>query len=301
MGCRRIICLLFTLLVAVLWTNGQELVASVNVYTSKLSQSDVAAFVTLRRDLGDLINRTHWTQYHFEPEERIPCVFSLDIQQRNADGTFIAFLTVSSQRPVFDASYRSPMLLIRDKELNFSYQQYDVLDYIPDRLTNNLVASIALYANMIIGLNMDSFGELSGKEQYQAMSTIKDLSVGHLDWQGWRKDELGFNRGVLAESMNQEPLYRVRRAWYVYHRLGLDRMANNPEEAHNAVFASLSELKAFSQQYPGNLFIKLIGNTKLSEITNILQGALREKRLMAYEMLKQIYPAEEYQFSVLKD
>lgn len=279
----------------------QELAATVNINTTKLGSADAEVFSTLQRDLSELLNRTRWTRYIFAPEERIPCHFYLEIQGRSDQGAYKAHLTVSSRRPVYESSYSSPMLVVKDRQLNFDYKQYDLLEYNPDRLNDNLTAATAFYACLIIGLNMDSFGLLDGEEELQNLVKIKDLSTGHLSWEGWRADELSSNRGALTLSLTGEYARVLREVWYNYHRRALDRMTLNPIEARHTVMEVLEALDRVNTDNPGNLFVRLFGNAKLWEVTGLWEKAEREQKLKAYEILKRLYPTDENIYAKLKD
>ena len=146
--------LLLALVALLLWlpqqSLAQELNARVTVNADRLgSSADQAIVSDLTQQLTDMINQTRWTNATFSPVERIECAWGLNLLTASDDGLYTAELSISAQRPVYGASYTTPLVVHLDRELNFQYAPYQQLVYSPTQIDNNLVATVAFYAYLI--------------------------------------------------------------------------------------------------------------------------------------------------------
>ena len=104
-------------------TNAQELNAQFVVNADLVNQTNQQIFKTLERSLNEFINSQSWTNQDFFPQEKITCSFVLNLSNYNAskfDGT----LQIQSQRTIFYSNYDSPVLNILDKDISFTYQEF---------------------------------------------------------------------------------------------------------------------------------------------------------------------------------
>jgi hypothetical protein len=104
----------------------QELDAQVIVNSDLVNQTNQQIFKTLERSLTEFINTQIWTSKEFLNNEKITCSFIFNLSGYSND-QFEATLQVQSQRPVFDSNYDSPTLNFLDKDVVFSYQEFQPL------------------------------------------------------------------------------------------------------------------------------------------------------------------------------
>ena len=104
---------LFILLFLVYTLNGQELNCLVTVNSDQVAGSNKQVFATLQQALNEYVNQTKWTNRVVKPEERVNCAMTIIITSRN-NSNFTATLQVQSTRPVYNSSYASPILNIKD-------------------------------------------------------------------------------------------------------------------------------------------------------------------------------------------
>ena len=122
---------------------------------------------------------------------------------------------------MFNSSYFSPILNIKDNSFTFSYKEFDPLEFAENGITSNLTAVLAYYAYMIIGYDMDSFSRLGGTPYFQAAENIVTQAQSS-DWAGWKAFESDKNRYALINNIMDEAFKKYREYFYEYHRLGLD-------------------------------------------------------------------------------
>ncbi len=280
--------------------HAQELMATVGVQTGRLGTAEAETFVQLKKELLDMLNRTRWSDYIFSSEERIPCHFSLDIQSRTDAGEYHAHLHVTAQRPVYGSTYRSQLLDVWDREVNFYYRPFEQIRFQPERLTQNLTAIIGYYANLIIALNMDSFGELAADADLKRLTELQRSAAGRVEWDGWRTDELSMHRSKWIEWLTASDALSMRKAWYRYHRMILDRMTINSLACRTELLQMLESWSAAVVTQGRNRLLRLWSENKLTEIAGIMQQASREEKLRAYNALYTLFPTEENRYALLR-
>jgi hypothetical protein len=124
---RKIITVL-VFLAAIVNSTAQELNCLVTVNSDQVAGSNQQVFKTLERSLTEFINQTKWTDKVVQPEERIDCAMTIIVTSRT-DNQFTATLQIQSTRPVFNTTYTTTLLNIKDNEFNFKYNEFDPLFY----------------------------------------------------------------------------------------------------------------------------------------------------------------------------
>jgi hypothetical protein len=107
----------------------QELDAQVIINSDLVNQTNQQIFKTLERSLSEFINTQVWSNKEFLNSEKITCSFIFNLSGYSND-QFEATLQVQSQRPVFDSNYDSPTLNFLDKDVVFSYQEFQPLFFL---------------------------------------------------------------------------------------------------------------------------------------------------------------------------
>ena len=162
----------FLLFFSISLMKSQELNCLVTVNYNQVQGSNTQVFKTLEKSLTEFINQTKWTNKEVKPEERIDCAFTIIISSR-VSNTFKATLQVQSSRPVYDSSYASPILNLKDNEFNFKYNEFDPLIYNRNSFDSNLISTIVFYVNIILGADEDTLkkngGEVYLKEAQNVM------------------------------------------------------------------------------------------------------------------------------------
>ncbi len=52
-------------------------------------------------------------------------------------------MTLQSRRPVYGTTYTTPLLNLKDNNFNFSYQEFDRIEWQQNQFTTNLTAMLA--------------------------------------------------------------------------------------------------------------------------------------------------------------
>lgn len=270
--------------------SAQELNANVTLNTSKVQGTNTEAFDVLRNSLTEFINNRKWTDYSYEEYERINCNFTFVVDGYSDDGTFTVTLMVQSNRPVYGSSYNSTLFKYEDKGIKFTYQPYDRLEFNEDNLDNNLTAVIAFYVYIILGLDMDSMGELGGNDFLNKALNIAN-NAQNLGDAGWRAGSNTNNRYAVIDDYMNGALEPLRRLMYRYHRLGLDTMYKDANSGRKIIADNMQLLNQVYEDRPLAYFTKLFTEYKQDELVNIFSKGLPEERKSVVSILSNINPS----------
>lgn len=270
--------------------SAQELNANVTLNTSKVQGTNTEVFDVLRNSLTEFINNRKWTDYSYEEYERINCNFTFVVDGYSDDGTFTVTLMVQSNRPVYGSSYNSTLFKYEDKGIKFTYQPYDRLEFNEDNLDNNLTAVIAFYVYIILGLDMDSMGELGGSDFLNKALNIAN-NAQNLGDAGWRAGSNTNNRYAVIDDYMNGALEPLRRLIYRYHRLGLDTMYKDANSGRKIIAENMQLLNQVYEDRPLAYFTKLFTEYKQDELVNIFSKGLPEERKSVVSILSNINPS----------
>ena len=134
----------FILFFALSFLQAQELNCIVKVNAEQLAVSNNQVFKTLEKSLTDFINKTSWTSQAYKQNEKINCSMFINVNSYDSQN-FTASIQVQSSRPVFNSTYSSPVFNYNDKDFNFSYTEFQLLNFNPATFDSNLVSVIAFY------------------------------------------------------------------------------------------------------------------------------------------------------------
>ncbi len=290
--------LLLTFGVFVVSTHAQEFNAAITVNHSKV-QGNTELFRNLEEQLRIFINDRKWSETDFQHNERVDCSFTVIINEMLSPNSFNAELLVQAQRPVFNATYKTVLLNFRDTDFSFDYYGYQPLEIASNRVSDNLSATIAFYVYLILGLDFDSMSPLGGTPYFQnARALVNNIQSN--GWKGWEAYGNNRNRYAIMQAFSDPSFESYRKMWYDYHRLGLDLMADNPDEAKAPVIGSIEVIDDLYARQPSSALITLFGEAKLYELVSICAKATPDERRKAYETLRKIYPTRPFETDKLR-
>ncbi len=251
----------------------QELNCIVSVATPQIQSSDKRIYETLQAAIYEFMNSRKWTNYTYSTEERIECTILITISDRSAD-VFKGTIQVQSRRPIYKSSYNSVMLNLIDKDLQFTYQEYQALDFNESSFTSNLTSVLGYYAYLIIGLDFDSYKLKGGTPFYEKAQTIitNAQSAAEPGWKAFESTSQK-NRFWLIENLLNNIYSPIRESIYNYHRKGLDMLVDNAATAKASITAAMDKLKSAHEEKQGSYLMQLFFNAKADEIVNIYSSA----------------------------
>jgi len=249
--------------------NAQELNCTVKVNFDRITDVNPQIFKTLEKSLTDFVNNTRFTQRNMSRGERIESSLIFNISAFN-DNNFSATLQVSSLRPVFNSGYSSPVFNYNDKDITFRYIEGENLIYNPTTFDSNLVSIVAFYANIIIGLDADTFKKEGGTVYYEAAQGIASVAQG--GGKGWSPQDGNQSRYSLANDLLSNTFTPFRTALYEYHLGALDLMADNQKSAKEKVIGAIKTLGELYKVRPNAFLTRVFFDAKSDEIVSMFSG-----------------------------
>ncbi len=269
----------------------------VNVSRTETMPSDVAR--QLQEAVAEYVNTTSFTELRIAPGERIECRMFFDVQSY-ADDKVSAVLTVQSTRPVYDSSYTTTLLNVRDAEVEFPYSSGQPLVFARDAIDSELTALLDFYVYLILAVDADSFAPEGGTPFYGMASQIVTLARSS-GGKGWRAIDSPRNRASLLAALTEPPTAAFRTLLYDYHRRGLDVMTISPEKGRATIGQTLQRLRDMVSQSPMTPLAALMRDAKLDELVGLYSKASDDERREAAALLTALWPSESEAMEKIKN
>ncbi len=271
----------------------QELNARLTINHQQVQGTSTSVFETLQTALEQFLNDRHWTDLQFSPNERINCNFNITVKKYSpSDNTFEGSLYVQASRPVYNASYTTTEWAFNDPNFNFTYQEYDQLEFRPDVIDDNLTAMLAYYVYLIIGIDMDTMAPLGGTAYLQQAQTIVTGCQSRQE-KGWKAFDDNKNRSGIITDLLDGGMEPFRQMQYAYYRQGLDVMAENAERGRSGITQALVLLKQARTNKSMSALPQIFTEYKRDEIVSIYKGhGTAKEREDAIAILSQINPSQ---------
>ena len=249
----------------------QELNCQVSINSSQVN-GDKTRFQTLQTAVYEFMNTRQWTNRRFKPEERIECTISITFDKSTSGEVYKGNIQIQSRRPVFNSSYKSPMLNLKDNDLSFNWVEHDPLNFDINSFSNNLTSILAYYAYIIIGMDFDSYSLLGGNEYFNNAQTIIN-NAQSANYPGWKSIESDKNRYWFVENMLNSRYEDFRQFNYKYHRSALDIMYDNLSKGRVEALAALKLLQNVHRTKPNLRIVETLFDAKSEEFVGMFTGA----------------------------
>ena len=245
--------------------SAQEINCTVTVNSDQIEGSNKQIFETLKRSIEEYMNQNRWTNMTYAIPEKIECSM-LIIVKKMENNMFTCEMTLQSRRPVYGTTYTTPLLNFKDQAFNFTYQEFDRIEYQQNQFTTNLTAMLAYYCYLIIGHDQDSFQRMGGTPFFQQceeiVNTCQSASMDNTEQRGWLAFESNRSRYALINNLLDEAFKKYRNYYYEYHRLGLDERSSNVTNGRARIAEGLPVLKEAYRARPATYVINTFLDAK---------------------------------------
>lgn len=281
--------------------NAQELEARVTINHSQVETTRTEVFDALQTKLTDFLNNHKWTEIPFRENEKIQCNFNITVNTYKQDENVLeCTLLMNSIRPVYGSTYNTVAYSVNDKEFTFEFNEFDQLEYQENQVDNNLVALLAYYAYMIIGMDLDTMAPMGGTDCFHVAQDIA-IAGESMGFPGWKTFGDSGNRYGLLNDYMDGALECMREFNYIYHRKGLDRMAEVPDSARATITDALELLHEANTAKNLTRVAQLFTEYKRDELVNIYEKkGTREEKDKAYEILFAIDASQQNTWEKIK-
>jgi hypothetical protein len=277
---------------------GQELNCVVTFNTDQVTGTNLQVFKTLEKSLTEFINNTKWSTQKYNPSERIECSFNFIINSFSVD-QFTSSLQVQASRPVYNSTYATPILNINDKEVDFAYLEFQNFTFDPNAFDSNLMSVVAFYANMIIGVDGDTFAELGGAKALENAQNIVNIAQQSQN-KGWSQTKGNQNRYFLVNDMLSNAFAPYRKAMFEYHFKGLDIMSDNQKGAKDNIVTALKTLEEINEVRPNAYLTRVFIDAKADEIVSIFSGGPSIDLAAVIETLNRLSPTNSSKWGQIR-
>ena len=280
----------------------QELQAKVTINHNQIEGTDASVFENLQQTLEQFINTRQWTHYQFQKNERIACNFNITINKYDVSSNmFTCTALIQANRPVYNSAYTSTLYNNQDGDFNFTFAQYEQLDFNEENIDNQLTALIAYYAYLIIGLDFDSFSPMGGEDVLlRCMNLTNNAQI--LSFTGWKAFDSSRNRFAFINDYLDGAMKPFRQLQYDYYRTGLDEMANNAERGRTNITTALeNDLKKAHENRPISILPQIWTDYKKNELANIYKGkGTQKEKEQVYDILFGINASQNITWDKIK-
>ena len=154
------------------FVTAQELRCNISVSSQKIQGTNRELFTNMQRDMYEFLNNKRWSENIFQYDERIECSIQITLDEQIGSDQFRGSMQVRVSRPVYNSSYSTVLLNFRDNDIDYIYREFEPLEYSETGQNSNLVNLLAFYANIILGIDYDSFSLMGGNDFFNRAETI---------------------------------------------------------------------------------------------------------------------------------
>lgn len=276
--------------------------AKVTVNHNQIQGTDASVFDNLKQTLEQFINERKWTNLQFQKNERIACNFNITVTKYDpSSNMFTCTALVQANRPVYNSAYTTTLYNNQDGDFNFTFAQFDQLEFNEASIDNQLTALIAYYAYLFIGLDLDSFAPMGGEDILQRCMNLTN-NAQNLNFTGWKSFETQRNRFAIINDYLDGAMKSFRQLQYDYYRQGLDEMANNAERGRTNITTALeNDLKKAHEDRPLSLLPQIWTDYKKDELANIYKGkGTQKEKESVYDILFSINASQNPTWEKIK-
>lgn len=279
----------------------QELNCNVTIDATQVADIQPAIIEDVRLTIQNFLNQRYWTSDTYKPEERIRCNLAITITDVPQIGFYEATAQIQFSRPVFGTSYETVMFNYLDKSFNFELNQGQPIDFNEQVFSSAISSLLSFYAYIILSIDYDSFGELSGQPHLEKAFNIANVALSNAE--GWTVGNDPNSKGALIEALYNQQLLPLREAYYTYHRLILDTYLDKPAAVAPACLEVLKKLKTVMAVRPYTVPMRNFFIVKSDELMNIFKESTSlEVKNEAVALLRQLDPTNAQKWdSILRN
>ncbi len=280
--------------------NAQELRCNVTVSAQKIQGANPQLFRTMQSDIYEFMNNRKWTEHVFTYDERIRCNILIRLDEQISADEFKGSVQVQYTRPVFNSSYESTVLNIKDNDFQCRYVEFQSLEFNETSNRDNLTNILAYYAYMILGFDYDTFSPEGGTPYFEKAQAIVNNSQNAKE-KGWKSFESERNRYWLVENILNKSYTDFRSCLYNYHRNGLDLMAEKPEDGRAAIAESLRDIQKVFRRRPSVYILQIFFDAKSDELVNVFSKSFPDERNRVVTILNEVDPSNGSKYAKITE
>jgi hypothetical protein len=276
--------------------HAQELKVDITVNTPRIQLVDPAVFATLKTSIQEFMNNQRWTDEVFDLDERIEVTIQLTINNEFSQNSFGAEMSIQAARPVYGSNFKTSILMHVDKDITFTYDQFQPIVYSRTAYVDNLSSILSFYAYIILGYDADTFAKNGGEPYFLIAQDIVNMIPTQGSQKGWRpQDGQRARYWILENALN--PNFRpMREAAYLYHIKGLDEMHRDANKGKVNIVKALDDIAQIAKIHRNSMAVQLFANAKNTEIVEVFKVADIPMKRQVQDLMGLIDPANSSRY-----
>jgi len=260
--------------------SSQQLNCEVVVNSNFINQTEKEIFINLERNIESFLNTNDWDNQSLKNFEKIDCTLIITVLSYS-DSFFNCNFEVKSFRPVYNTDYNTNIFLFKDNGVSFNYESNQYILRSDNRFESDLASILEFYANLIIGLDKDSFAQNSGKSNFLNSKKILDFASSNSQSNMWSQNYNNgrINKYWLVENLVSPNYSTIKEIYYDYHRKGLDVLIEDKEDALQTISETIGKFNSINRLRPNSIMQQMFFQSKNDEIISLYKNNNNESYL----------------------
>ena len=269
-----------TLLLFFFNLSSQQLNCEVVVNSNFINQTEKEIFINLERNIESFLNTNDWDNQSLKNFEKIDCTLIITVLSYS-DSFFNCNFEVKSFRPVYNTDYNTNIFLFKDNGVSFNYESNQYILRSDNRFESDLASILEFYANLIIGLDKDTFALNSGKSNFLNSKKILDFASSNSQSNMWSQNYNNgrINKYWLVENLVSPNYSTIKEIYYDYHRRGLDVLIEDKEDALQTISETIGKFNLINRLRPNSIMQQMFFQSKNDEIISLYKNHNNESYL----------------------
>ena len=260
--------------------SSQQLNCEVVVNSNFINQTEKEIFINLERNIESFLNTNDWDNQSLKNFEKIDCTLIITVLSYS-DNFFNCNLEIKSFRPVYNTDYNTNIFLFKDNGVSFNYESNQYILRSDSRFESDLASILEFYANLIIGLDKDTFALNSGKSNFLNSKKILDFASSNSQSNMWSQNYNNgrINKYWLVENLVSPNYSTIKEIYYDYHRRGLDVLIEDKEDALQTISETIGKFNLINRLRPNSIMQQMFFQSKNDEIISLYKNHNNESYL----------------------
>ena len=260
--------------------SSQQLNCEVVVNSNFINQTEKEIFINLERNIESFLNTNDWDNQSLKNFEKIDCTLIITVLSYS-DSFFNCNFEVKSFRPVYNTDYNTNIFLFKDNGVSFNYESNQYILRSDNRFESDLASILEFYANLIIGLDKDTFALNSGKSNFLNSKKILDFASSNSQSNMWSQNYNNgrINKYWLVENLVSPNYSTIKEIYYDYHRRGLDVLIEDKQDALQTISETIGKFNLINRLRPNSIMQQMFFQSKNDEIISLYKNHNNESYL----------------------
>lgn len=269
--------------------SAQELACVVSANLQNLSVEQRKEWDNFKQDVEAYLNSYSWTTNF--TGDKIQATINFNILASGGAQVF-----VQSKRPLYKSDGTTVMARFLDDKVAFGYTRGQILNH--GMNYRELESVLDYYANIIIGLDFDSYEAGSGSASFQQAQQVALVANAAQNATGWDRlitSSGAFSRFGYIEDVMNAGTRPIRNIAWMYHYKVLDNIDEKESEARiqlGKVIDTLVYMKRNGSMIDRSVYYKTFFESKYTEFADFGKW-FKENKSLYYQKLQYLDPAHQ--------